>query len=147
MEDLESEVIFDTDVIIDYLKRRPDPDAKRLFHEVKANKMTAHMSPITVFELCRGARLSPEPERRLEEVKILRSYVNVLPFDAETADKASEICVSLETSGEPLEIRDLFIAASAIMHGIPLITRNISHFKRVPDLRAVTPSDLLAKQG
>ena len=100
-----------------------------------------------VFELCRGARLSPEPERRLEDVKILRSYVNVLPFNGETADKASEICVSLETSGEPLEIRDLFIAASAIMHGIPLITRNISHFKRVPNLKAVTPNGLLAKQG
>ena len=147
MEDLEIEVMIDTDVVIDYLRRRPDPNAEQLFHAVKTNELTAHMSSITVFELCRGARISPEPEKRLGEVKVLRSYVNVLPFNGEAAYKASEICVSLETRGEPLEIRDLFIAASAIIHGVPLITRNVSHFKRVPDMRALTPSDLLAEKG
>jgi predicted nucleic acid-binding protein len=146
VEDLESEVTIDTDVIIDYLRRKPDPEAKRLFHAVKANKLTAHMSSITVFELCRGAILSPEPERRLEEVKVLQSYVNVLPFSGETADKASEICVSLERRGEPLEVRDLFIAASAMIRGVPLITRNVSHFKRIPEIRVITPSDLPAEK-
>jgi len=136
-------VILDTDVIIDYLKRRPDPDSKNVFHAIKMEKLTAHMTSITVFELCRGARLSPEPERALEEVKVLQGYLNVLPFNGETAETASEICVSLEKKGEPLEIRDLFIGATARTHGFPLTTRNIKHFERIPGLQAITPCNLL----
>jgi len=143
VENLESEVILDTDVIIDYLKRSPDSDAKQLFLAVKTRKLTIYMTPITVFELYRGARLSPKPERSLEEVKILQSYIDVLPFTKETAEIASEICVSLEKRGEPLEIRDLFIGASARMYGIPLTTRNIIHFERIPDVEVITPRDLL----
>jgi hypothetical protein len=36
VEDIESEVILDTDVIIDYLKRRPDPDSKNVFQSTRA---------------------------------------------------------------------------------------------------------------
>jgi len=140
---LESEVILDTDVIIDYLKRKPDPQALRVFQAVKTGKLTARMTSVTVFELCRGARLSPHPERGLEQVKSLQFYINVLPFDQETADEASEICVSLEKKGEPIEIRDLFIAATARIYGIALATRNVKHFEKIPDLQAVTPRDLL----
>jgi len=145
VEDLESEVIVDTDVIIDYLKRRPDPDAKQLFLAVKTKKLTVYMTLITVFELYRGARLSPKPERSLEEVKTLQSYINVLPFNEKTAEIASEICVSLEKRGEPLEIRDIFISASARMYGIPLTTRNVMHFERISDVEVITPRGLLDK--
>ena len=61
---MESEAILDTDVIIDYLKRNPDPDSKNVFQAIKTEKLTAHMTAIIVFELCRGARLSPESRAR-----------------------------------------------------------------------------------
>jgi len=99
MEELESQAILDTDVIIDYLRKRPEPDGAELFRTAKAGKLIANMTSITVFELCRGARLSPDPERSMEEVKVLRSYVDTLPSDGGTAEIASEISVSLEKKG------------------------------------------------
>ncbi len=140
---MEAEVILDTDVIIDYLKRRPDPTARQIFQLVKEGKITAHMTSITVFELSRGARLSPQPERSMKTVKVLRDFIKVLPFDEEEAERAAEICVQLEERGEPLEIRDLFIAASARTHELTLITRNIAHFSRIPNVKVATPKDLL----
>ena len=35
---------------------------------------------------------------------------------------------------------DALIAATALMHGIPLMTRNRRHFDRVAGLRVVTPT-------
>jgi len=140
---METEVIIDTDVIIDYLKRRPEPIARQIFRAVKAGKITAHMTSITVFELSRGARLSPQPEKSMKAVKILQDFIKVLPFDAETAETAAEICVYLEEKGKPLEIRDLFIAASAKTLDLTLTTRNIAHFNRIPDVKVTTPKDLL----
>jgi tRNA(fMet)-specific endonuclease VapC len=145
VEILENEVILDTDVIIDYLKKTPDPDAKQLFQAIKRRRLAAHMTSITFFELCRGARLSPEPERSLKQVKSLQAYINVLPFDRENAEKASEIYVYLEKRGEPLEIRDVFIGASARTHRIPLTTQNITHFERIPDVQVITPRALIGQ--
>jgi len=114
-----------------------------VFHEIKVGRLVAHMTAITLFELYRGARLSPEPERRVEEVKSLRWYIGILPFDEAVAEVASEVCVLLEKRGEPIDIRDLFIGASAKAVGMPLTTRNVAHFERIPGLRVLTPKELL----
>lgn len=50
---MEAEVILDTDVIIDHLRRRPEPAAKRIFQEVEAGRITAPMTSTTLFELSR----------------------------------------------------------------------------------------------
>jgi predicted nucleic acid-binding protein len=138
VENLENEVILDTDVIIDFLKRTPEPAAIKIFRKIKAGKLTAHMTSITVFELYRGARLSPNPQKSIEDIKTLQWYINVLPFDEASAEKASEICVHLEKRGEPIEIRDLFISAIAKTRNTPLLTGNITHFQRIPGLKLLT---------
>jgi len=140
---LEVEVVLDTDVIINYLKKRPDPVATQIFHDVKEGRLAAHMTSITAFELYRGARLSPNPERRIEEVRALQGYISVLPFDEVAAYVASEACVILEKLGEPVEMRDLFIGASAKVAGFPLTTGNVTHFQKIPGLSVITPQDLL----
>ena len=143
MENLEIEVILDTDVIIDYLKKRPEPLAMQIFREIKAEKLIAHTTSITAFELYRGARLSPDPQRRMHDIKALRWYIDVLPFDEATADTASEVRVFLEKKGEPIEIRDLFIGTLARTLKLPLTTRNVTHFEKIPGLKVITPRDLL----
>jgi len=44
-----------------------------------------------------------------------------------------------------IEVRDLFIGAIARTSQLPLVTKNTEHFRRIPDLDVVTPSDLLKK--
>jgi len=136
-------VILDTDVIIDYLKRKPEASAKEIFRAVKAGEITAYMTSITLFELSRGARLSPQPEKSMNSVKTLQASIEVLPFNEEAAETAAAICVQLEERGEPLEIRDLFIAAIAKTMGLALTTRNTRHFDRIPGIKAITPQNLL----
>lgn len=143
MENLEVEVILDTDVIIDFLKKKPDPTAIQIFRKIKAGKIVAHMTSITAFELYRGARLSPDPKRSIEEIKALRWYINVLPFDEASANMASEVCGHLEKRGEPIEMRDLFIGASAKTKKTSLATGNVAHFQRIPGLKLIAPQNLL----
>lgn len=145
MEDLEVGVILDTDVVIDYLKRKPDRVATEIFHKIKVGKLSAKLTSISTFELYRGARLSPEPKEKVEEVKAILHYVKGLPFDEAAADLASEMSISLERMGEPIEIRDLFIGALTRSVGLTLVTRNITHFKRLPNLKITTPQDLLRR--
>lgn len=68
-----------------------------------------------------------------------------LHLDEAAADKASEISVALERRGESIEVRDLSIGAIARTSRLPLVTKNIEHFRRIPNLDMVTPSDLLKK--
>jgi len=71
--------------------------------------------------------------------------VNCLALDEVAANTASEISVILEREGELTEIRDLFIGAIARTPRLPLVTKNVEHFRRIPDLNVVTPSDLLRR--
>lgn len=140
---MEIEVVLDTDVIIDYLKRSPDPVAVEIFQKIRKGKLVTYMTSITAFELYRGARLSPQPDVKIKEVKGLQFYINVLPYDEAAADAASEISVRLEKQGEPIDMRDLFIGAIARTVKKTLTTRNVAHFQRIPDLRVILPEDLV----
>ena len=66
---METEVILDADVIIDHLKKKPDPTATQLFHRIQKGRLRACTTSISAFELYRGARLAPEPDKRMPEVK------------------------------------------------------------------------------
>lgn len=143
MEDLETKVILDTDIIIDHLKRKPETTATRIFHEIKTEKLVAHTTSITIFELYRGARLAPKPEEKVGHIEAILNYVDCLPLDETAANVASDICVFLEKKGELIEIRDLFIGAITKNAGLPLVTKNIAHFERIPGLEVITPHDLM----
>lgn len=53
----------------------------------------------------------------------------------ETVEKAAEIYAYLKKEGNLIEDADILMAATAIVEELVLITNNISHFKRVKDLR------------
>jgi predicted nucleic acid-binding protein len=142
---METEVILDTDVIIDHLRKKPDPTATKLFHMINEGRLTARTTSMSAFELYRGARLAPEPEKRMLEAKGIFRTVDCLPFDEAAANTASEISITLERKGESVEIRDLFIGAVARTSRLPLVTKNTEHFGRIPELTVITPSDLLEK--
>lgn len=43
----------------------------------------------------------------------------------------------LRRRGSLIGTNDLWIAATALVHGMPLVTRNVEHFERVPGLELV----------
>jgi len=56
-------------------------------------------------------------------------------YDAAAARVYGEIRARLEAAGRPLADADLQIAATALLHDLELVTGNVRHFERVPQLR------------
>lgn len=77
---------------------------------------------------------SAEERRRVEEVL---SVVAVTLPTAALAPVYGRVLASLQRRGEVIGTMDLLIALTALAEGAPLVTRNASHFERVPDLRVL----------
>ena len=60
--------------------------------------------------------------------------LNVLPAGQQTARCYADIRRELKLAGQPIPSNDIWIAALAREHGLPLVTRD-SHFERVRGLR------------
>lgn len=93
-------------------------------------------SAVTVGELFKGAYRSAARERHLANIenRVLPA-VTILPFDLSTARVFGMIRADLERSGNILPDADLQIAATAVYHDLELVTGNLRHFERIPDLR------------
>ncbi len=58
--------------------------------------------------------------------------------DTEIAWRASRISRLLRQTGMAIGDNDLWVAATALERELPLVTRNLRHYERVPDLRIVS---------
>jgi tRNA(fMet)-specific endonuclease VapC len=61
----------------------------------------------------------------------------LLPADANTATIYAEIRQNLETIGKKIPMNDLWIAAIARQHDLPVVSRD-AHFDLVPDLKRLS---------
>ena len=75
-----------------------------------------------------------EAENRSELGRFLDSpRVRVLTIDEETADFYAAIVLALKRAGTPIPTNDIWIAALAQRHGLPVYTKDV-HFATVPGL-------------
>lgn len=83
-------------------------------------------------------RLRGSPRKGLapvtQRVEQLLQALTLLPRNAPTDEHYADIRATLERSGTPVGSHDLFIAAHARSRGMPLLTRNLREFQRVPGL-------------
>jgi hypothetical protein len=70
----------------------------------------------------------------------------VLPYDAATAKAFGRLRSTLEAAGTRLDDADLQIGATALHHGLELVTGNLRHFQRIPELR-INPALADARTG
>jgi predicted nucleic acid-binding protein len=63
----------------------------------------------------------------------------LIPFDwtPEDSKNAAQIHVTLSKAGKTLNIKDILVAGPCLTRAIPLITRNILHFKKIKDLKVI----------
>jgi predicted nucleic acid-binding protein len=100
----------------------------------------AATTSINVYEAAYGVNrsMSDSPRRLLELEKLLQN-LDVFGLDYLAAMKAAEISGSLDRSGAGIDPFDSLVAAIAITNGADsLITRNVSHFERIPELKTET---------
>jgi len=126
--------LFDTDAISEVLKQRPSATYLRWLSAVpRGDQFT---SAVVVGELYKGAFRSAHAARHLQNIegRVLPA-LTVLPYDLGTARVFGQVQARLEDEGRVIADADLQIAATALHHGLEIVTGNLRHFRRVPGLR------------
>ena len=85
-------------------------------------------------ELLFGALRSAQVAKNLAEVRALYVNATVLPFDDRVAEEHARIRADLAAIGQPIGPYDVIIAATAMAHGLTVVTHNTREFARVHGL-------------
>ena len=96
-----------------------------------------HVSVITVGELFTWTLRANASPRRLQSLLDLLDDVTVLDVSQEIARKFGELRAGLLDAGQSTPEMDLLIAATALVHGLTLVTHNVQDFVHVPGLTVV----------
>jgi len=131
--------LLDTNVVSEWVKPRPNAGVVAWLAEADEDRI--FVSVITLAELRYGIeRLAAGHRRRrldewLRDELPLRFEGRVLSIDAAIADAWGKIVARSEAVGRPIGVTDAFIAASAEVHGLTLVTRDASDFE--PTLKSI----------
>lgn len=91
------------------------------------------VSVVALGELYHGAGKSQKKDRNLAQVDAFASRVSILSCDHETARSYGGVKSRLEKRGQRIPENDIWIAATALQHGLTLATRD-AHFGAVEGL-------------
>lgn len=120
-------ILADSDVLIDALRGRPIALA-RIAEGLEAGTLAT--TCVTLFERVSGAKTATEQEK----VERLLAALPILPFDRSAGEVAASVRRKLTAAGQGIGMADYQIAGICLSHSATLLTRNLSHFERVPDL-------------
>jgi tRNA(fMet)-specific endonuclease VapC len=127
--------VLDSDVLIDYLRGAgPGRDLLRDLARGAGYRVTA----VTAFELALGRsyRKNPRPVHALLAAPLLT-------LTRKAGLRGGALLSALRREGEAIDVRDAMQAGICLEADAQLITRNTSHFERVPGLRLSHPNQLL----
>ncbi len=130
-------VLIDTDLLVDVEHGVGTPEVERLLGEEERA-----ISVITVSELLHGVHRATGARRarRSALVEHLLSGLPAIPITSQVARVHAGVWAELAERGDVIGAHDLWIAATAIAHGLAVATRNAAEFSRVPGLRVLDPS-------
>ena len=123
--------LLDTNVVSEMVKPRPSPAVLEWLNATEESLL--HLSVLTVGELRKGiTRLRPGRRRISLESWLdydlpLRFSERVLPIDLAIADRWGRIVGSDAARRSPLPLIDSMLAATALHHGLTLVTRDTAH--------------------
>lgn len=126
--------LFDTDAISEVLRAHPNQKYLKWLQAVPREEQFT--SAVAIGELYEGAFRSQRPEHHLKNIgRRILPAVTTLPYDVATARVFGELAARLKEAGLTLADADLQIAATALYHGLELVTGNVRHFARIPSLK------------
>jgi predicted nucleic acid-binding protein len=123
--------LIDTCALAELVKPRPHVGVLAWFDAQDAEAL--HLSALTVGEIEKGVALLPAGRRRTALRTWLGSLAStyssrVLPVDAAVSAVWGRMAAAAEHSGRHLSVVDGLIAATAIHHGLTVVTRNTKDF-------------------
>ena len=119
---------------------KPSPDA-RVVNWLRAHEPDIAVDPVILGELRFGILTLPQGKKRVAIERWFDAGVgrlHCLPWDADTGLKWAELLAHLRKTGKAMPIKDSFIAATAMAHGLAVVTRNYIDFAKA-GLRIIDP--------
>lgn len=126
--------LLDTCLISELVKKMPDATVLKWLDE--RDEQSLYLSVLTPGELQKGiSRLSTgvrkdDLQAWIEHDLIERFEGRILDLDLETALIWGKLQGEAELKGERLPVMDSLIAATAIAHGLVVVTRNVKDIER-----------------
>jgi toxin FitB len=111
---------------------KPIPDAK-VTKWLRDNEREIVVDPITLGEIQFGVLLLPGSRRRRRlqrwfELGVKR--IHCVPWEAASGLRWAKLLADLRAAGEAMPIKDSLIAATALVHGLTVVTRSVRNFKK-----------------
>ncbi len=123
-------MVLDSSIFIEYL--RAADKTKTTFWRIP-DGTALHVSVVTLYELYMGATNL----KKWNDVSLLASGLTILPLTRGISEEAARIFQDLRNRNRLIGHRDIFIAATALVHGHSVKTLNMKHFSRVSGLKMV----------
>jgi predicted nucleic acid-binding protein len=128
-------MVLDTSVCIDLLRESAngvDGPARRCLRDLGRSRL--YLSFFSLCELNTGLFLGKRSaeERRLLDT-LLSAMTLIHPDDAFPM-LYGEAAAALLAAGTPIPVMDLLIGVNAKAKGLPVLTRDAAHFRRIPGL-------------
>ena len=127
----DKKLMVDSTILIDYFRKTDKANSKLVLHFRNYDRL--YISSVTEFEVVNGAT-----KAHLQFWDGMLARFTILDFDSKAARQAADIIAQLKTKRKTIDKPDLFIAATAVVHGLTLDTLNIKHFTHIDILDLLT---------
>ena len=122
--------LVDANVLSEPTKATPDLN---VVEWLRRNERDIAVDPVILGEVRFGILLLPKGKRRTRLERWFDAGVqrlHCLPWEAATGLRWAELLASLRASGRAMPIKDSLIAATALVHGLTVATRNRTDFEK-----------------
>jgi len=126
--------LLDTDIASLVLRRHPIALARAQAYLRQYSKLL--ISIITRYEILRGLKVRDAKVQlvRFELACQPNGVFEVLPLTDAIVERAAQLYADLRRQGKLIPDNDILVAATALHHGLVLVTNNLPHFQRIPNL-------------
>ena len=117
--------LVDMSVLSELLRKVPNPGVEAWADQ--ADRIC--LSIVTLEEICFGLGWKPNPQVLARLEKIVEEHCEVLPATGAIARRSGALRGQLQALGKPRTQADMLVAATAAVHGLTLVTRNVGDFE------------------
>ena len=134
--------LLDTNVPSELTRPQPQPSVSQWLED--ANDEQLYFSVISLGEVLKGITVLPPSKRRMELQQWLDGTLRpwfgnrILPINEPVAERWGILAGQCTMKGRPLKVADGLIAATALVHDLAIVTRNVRDFENL-DVQIVSP--------